>query len=65
MKAYRILVGNPDGQKTLGRGSRCWMDIIKIYPREIGCCDMEWISLVRDGDEDRALMNALMNLSCR
>jgi hypothetical protein len=36
VNAYRILVGNPDGQKTLGRGRRWWMTNITIYLREIG-----------------------------
>jgi hypothetical protein len=34
--AYRILVGNPEGTRPLGRLRRRWVDNIKIYLREIG-----------------------------
>jgi hypothetical protein len=34
--AYRILVGNPEGRRSLGRPRRRWMDIIKMDLREIG-----------------------------
>jgi hypothetical protein len=35
-KAYRILVGKPEGKKPLGRPRRRWVDNIKIDIREIG-----------------------------
>jgi hypothetical protein len=42
--AYRILVGKPEGKRTLGR-SRCrWVDNIKMDLREI-----EWYGLDRTG----------------
>jgi hypothetical protein len=34
--AYRILVGEPEGKRPLGRPRRRWVDIIKIDLREIG-----------------------------
>jgi hypothetical protein len=34
--AYRILVGNPEGRRPLGRPRRRWVDNIKMYLREIG-----------------------------
>jgi hypothetical protein len=34
--AYRILVGNPEGKRPLGRPRRRWVDNIKIDLREIG-----------------------------
>jgi hypothetical protein len=34
--AYRILVGNPEGKRPLGRPRRRWMDNIKMDLREIG-----------------------------
>jgi hypothetical protein len=34
--AYRILVGNPEGKRTLGRPKRRWVDNIKMDLREIG-----------------------------
>jgi hypothetical protein len=33
--AYRILVGNPEGKRPLGRPRRSWVDNIKIDLREI------------------------------
>jgi hypothetical protein len=43
--AYRILVGNPEGRRTLGRHRRRWEDNIKMDLREIGWGGMEWIHL--------------------
>jgi hypothetical protein len=34
--AYRILVGNPDGKRPLGRPRRRWENNIKMGFREIG-----------------------------
>jgi hypothetical protein len=33
---YKILVGNPEGKKPLGRPRRRWVDNIKMDLREIG-----------------------------
>jgi hypothetical protein len=34
--AYRILVGEPEGKRPLGRQRRRWVDNIKMVLREIG-----------------------------
>jgi hypothetical protein len=34
--AYRILVGKPEGKRSLGRARRIWVDNIKRNLREIG-----------------------------
>jgi hypothetical protein len=34
--AYKILVGNPEGKKSIGRPRRRWEDNIRICLREIG-----------------------------
>jgi hypothetical protein len=34
--AYRILMGNPDGKRPLGRPRRRWVNNIKMDLREIG-----------------------------
>jgi hypothetical protein len=34
--AYRVLVGKPEGWRTLGRPRRRWEDNIKIDLREVG-----------------------------
>jgi hypothetical protein len=60
--AYRILVGNPEGKRPLGRPKRRWVDNIKIDLREIGWYGMDWIDLAQDRDQWGVLVNALMNL---
>jgi hypothetical protein len=59
---YRILVGNPEGNKSLGRPRCRWVDNIKIDLREIGWDGMDWIDLVQDRDQWRALVNAVVSL---
>jgi hypothetical protein len=60
--AYRILVGNPEGKRPLGRPRRRWVDNIKIDLRETGCDGGDWIDLAQDRDQWRALVKAVMNL---
>jgi hypothetical protein len=43
--AYRILVGNREGKRPLGRRRRGWVDNIKMDLREIGWDGMDWIEL--------------------
>jgi len=59
---YRVLVGKPEGNKSLGRPRRRWEDNIKMDPQEIGCGGMDWIELVQDRYRWLALVNAVMNL---
>jgi hypothetical protein len=58
---YRILVGNPEGKRPLGRPRRRWVDNIKMDLREIGWDGMDWIDLAQDRDQWRALVNAVIN----
>jgi hypothetical protein len=60
--AYRILVGKPEGKRSLGRRRRKWEDNIKMDLREIGWVGMDWIDLAQDRDQWRALVNMVMNL---
>jgi hypothetical protein len=57
MNAHRILVGNPEGKRPLGRVNNIKMDL-----REIGWDDGDWLYLAQDNDQWRALVNAVMNL---
>jgi hypothetical protein len=59
--AYRILVGNPEGKRPLGRPGRRWVDNIKMDLREIGCDGMNWIGLTLNRDRWMALVNTAMN----
>jgi hypothetical protein len=54
-------VENPERKRQLGRPKRRWVDSIKIELREIGCGGMDWIDLVQDRDQWRALVN-MVNL---
>jgi hypothetical protein len=60
--AYRILVGKPEGRRTLERPRRRWVDNIKMDLQEVGCGGMDWIELSQDRDRQRALVTAVMNL---
>jgi hypothetical protein len=60
--AYRILVGNPEEKRPLGRQRRRWVDNIKTDLREIGWDGGDWIDLAQDRDQWRALVRAVMNL---
>jgi hypothetical protein len=60
--AYRILVGNPKGNRPLGRPRHMWVDNTKMDLREIGWGGMHWIVLAQDRDQWRALVNTAMDL---
>jgi hypothetical protein len=60
--AYRILVGKPEGKGPLGKPRRRWVNNIKMDLREIGWDDVDWIDLVEDIDQWRALVNTVLNL---
>jgi hypothetical protein len=61
-KAYRLLVGKPEGKRPLGRPWRRWVDNIRIDLGEVGWGDVDWIGLAQDRNRWRALMNAVLNL---
>jgi hypothetical protein len=42
---YRILVGKPEGKRSVGRPRRKWMNTIKKDHREIGWDGIDWIDL--------------------
>jgi hypothetical protein len=44
-KAYRILVGKPEGKRPLGRPRRRYVDNIEIDLREIEWDGMDWTDL--------------------
>jgi hypothetical protein len=62
--AYRILVGRPEGRRTLGRSRRRWEDNMKMELQEVGWGGggMDWIDMAQDRDRWRAVVNAVMNL---
>jgi hypothetical protein len=58
----RILVGNPEGKRRLGRHRPSGEDNIKAEFQEVGCGVTDWIELAQDKERWRALMNAVMDL---
>jgi hypothetical protein len=61
-KVYRVLVGNPEGKRPLGRPRRRWEDEIRMDLREIGLGGVDWIRLAQNRDKWRAVVSAVMNL---
>jgi hypothetical protein len=61
-KVYKVLVGNPEGKRPLGRPRRRWEIGIRMDLTEIGLRDVGWIRLAQDRDRRRAILNAVMNL---
>jgi hypothetical protein len=59
---YRVLVGRPEGKRSLGRSRRTWEDKVKMDLREIGIDGANWIRLAQDRVRWRACMNTVMNL---
>ena len=59
---YRVLVGNLEGRRPLGRPRRRWVDNIRMDLQEVGCGYMDWIGLAQDRDSWRTLVSAVMNL---
>ena len=61
-RVYRVLVGKPEGKRTLGKPRRRWVGNIRMDLREVGCGYMDWIGLAQDRDKWRTLVSALMDL---
>jgi hypothetical protein len=57
----RILVGKPEGKRTMGRPRRILVDNIKMDLREIGWDGVDWMDMAQYIDEWRALMNSVLN----
>jgi hypothetical protein len=59
---YRLLVGQPEGKRPLGRPRRRWIDNIKMDLLKIGLSGVDWIGLAQDRYRWRALVNSVINL---
>jgi hypothetical protein len=59
--AYSLLVGKPEGKRPLGRPRRTWVDNIRMDLGEVGWGDVDWISLAKDRNRWRALVNSVLN----
>jgi hypothetical protein len=58
---HRVLVGNPEGKRPLGRPRRKWEDNIKMDLQEVGGGCGDWMELAQDRDRLRALVGTVRN----
>jgi hypothetical protein len=49
--AYRLLVGKPEGERSLGRPRRRRVDNVRMDLEEEGWGDVDWIGLAQDRDK--------------
>jgi hypothetical protein len=59
---YRILVGEPEGKRSVGRRRHRWVVNMRMDLREAEWSGIDWIDLAQDRDQWRDLMNTVMNL---
>jgi hypothetical protein len=59
---YRVLVGKPEGKKTLGRPKRRWVDNIRMDLQQVGCGYMDCIGLAQDKYRWWTLVSAVINI---
>ena len=57
---HRVLVGKPEGKRSLGRPRRRWENNIKMDLQEVGGVG-DWMELAQDRDRWQALVNIVMN----
>jgi len=48
---HRVLIGKPEGKRTLGRPRRRWEDNIKMDLQEVGGLCEDWMDLAQDRDK--------------
>jgi hypothetical protein len=61
-KAYRLLLGKPEGKRPLGRPRLNWVGDIRMDLGEVGWGDVDWIGLAKDRNRWRAVVNSVLNL---
>ena len=58
---HKVLVGKPEGKRTLERARRRWEDSIKMDLQEVGKGCGDWMELAQDRDSWRAFVSKVMN----
>jgi hypothetical protein len=48
IKAYKNLVGKPDGKRSLWEPKSRWEDNVQMDLKERGCDSVEWIQMTQD-----------------
>jgi hypothetical protein len=61
-KVYKVLVGELEEKRPLGRPRRRWGEGIRMDLRKIALESVELIQFAQDRDRRRALVNTVMNL---
>jgi hypothetical protein len=59
-RAYRVLMGKPEGKRPLGRPGLRWKDSTMLDIQAVGCGGVDRIDLAQDRDRWRALENAVI-----
>jgi hypothetical protein len=59
---YRLLVGKPEGKRSLGKPRRRQVDNITMDLGEVGWGDVDWVGVVQDRNRWRALVNSVLNI---
>ena len=59
---HRVLVGKPEGKRTLLRPGRRWENNNKTDLQEVGGGCEDWMELAQDRDRWRTLVSRVMNL---
>jgi hypothetical protein len=59
--AYNILFRKPEGKRPLRRPRRKWEYSITMDCREIGWEVVDWIHMIQDRDQWRAVVNTVKN----
>ena len=57
----RVLLGKPEGKRSLGRARRRREDNIKMDLQEVGGVRGDWMELAQDRDGWRALVGTVRN----
>jgi len=58
---HRVLVGKPEGKRSLWRPRRRWENNIKMDLQEVGGGRADWMELSQDRDGWRALVGTVRN----
>ena len=59
---HRVLVGKPEGKRSMGRLTCRWEDNIRMDLQEVEEDCGDWMELSQDRDRWRALVRTVMNL---
>ena len=62
---HRVLVGEPEGKRPLGKPRLRWEDNIKMDLQKVGGGGGDWMELAQDRDRWRALVSTVMNFRFR